>query len=76
MVEKAEQKLYEMGFKQFRVRHHGKIARIEVLPEDFERIIRKEISKEIYGYFEKLGFDYTALDISGYKTGNMNKNKN
>lgn len=74
MVEKAEQKLYEMGFKQFRVRHHGKIARIELLPEDFEKIIRKESLKEINEYFEKIGFEYTALDLSGYKTGSLNKN--
>lgn len=71
MVEKAEQYLLDSGFKQMRVRVHGNVARIEVLPEDFEKIAA--IREEVYDYFNALGFPYVSLDLKGYRTGSMNE---
>ena len=69
-VERAEEILREKNFKQFRVRLHENLARIEILPTDFEKIlsVREEISEK----FKNLGFDYVSLDLQGYRTGSMN----
>lgn len=73
MVDKAEQLLLDMGFKQFRVRIHENIARIEVLPEDVEKIAKKENRDIISKEFKKYGFSYVTLDLEGYRTGSMNE---
>ncbi len=72
MVENAEQILYDMGFQQFRVRIHGLIARIEVMPEEFEKLIENRI--EIYNTIKDYGFTYVTMDLKGYRTGSMNEN--
>ena len=73
MVEKAEQYLWNLGFSQVRVRVHGKVARIEIPPSEFQRILTNDLSENINCYFQKLGFLYVSLDLGGYKTGSMNK---
>lgn len=73
MVDKAEQLLLDLGFKQVRVRIHGKIARIEVLPEELAKIISPEIREKIYSEFSAFGFSYTSVDLRGYRTGSMNE---
>lgn len=73
MVEKSEQLLFDMGFKQFRVRIHGDVARIELLSEDFERLLKDDIRKDVYSKFKEYGFSYVALDILGYRTGSLNE---
>ena len=73
MVEKAEQFLADLGFKQFRVRLHGTMARIEVLPQDIEKITSQETREIIIEAFAKYGFSYTTLDLKGYRTGSMNE---
>ncbi len=73
MVERSEQKLSELGFRQFRVRFHGDLARIELLPDDFERAIQPETRACIVDALREYGFRYVALDLDGYKTGNMNE---
>lgn len=72
-VEQAEQILLDQGFRQVRVRHHGDIARIEVSPEERIRIMNAELMDQIYEQFQKLGFQYTALDLKGYRMGSMNE---
>ena len=72
MVERAEELLRTFGFKQFRVRIHDKLARIEILPADFDRIMQPEIRREIAEKFQAFGFDYVALDLQGYRSGSMN----
>ena len=72
MVEKAEEYLFKLGIRQARVRVHKGIARIEVLKNDFDKVIGN--ADDINSYFSELGFSYTALDLGGYKTGSMNKN--
>lgn len=73
MVEKAEQLLMDMGFRQLRVRHHGDIARIEVASEErvkfFDASIMDKVGKEL----QELGFKYVTLDMLGYRTGSMNE---
>lgn len=76
MVEKAEQKLFDLGFLQFRVRIHNDLARIELNEKDFERFIKGDFLEGINTYFQSLGFLYVTLDLGGYKTGNMNKTIN
>lgn len=69
-VEQSEEFLRDKGFNQLRVRVHGKIARIEVLPEDFPKLIK--IREEISARLKELGFDYVTLDLQGYRTGSLN----
>lgn len=72
MVERAEELLRTLNFKQFRVRIHGKLARIEIPPADFDKIMQAEIRRDIAEKFRSFGFDYVALDLQGYRSGSMN----
>jgi len=71
MVSNAEQLLFELGFKQFRVRLHGNLARIEVLPEDFNNVLEKR--DQILAAFKKIGFTYISLDLQGFRSGSLNE---
>lgn len=73
MVDKAEQLLLDMGFHQVRVRIHGMIARIEVEPEEFDKLIAEENRKLIVERFTEYGFTYVSMDLSGYRMGSMNR---
>ena len=73
MVDRAEQKLLDLGFHQVRVRIHGNIARIEIERSEFDKIMQPDISEMINQYFQDLGFLYVTLDLGGYKMGSMNK---
>lgn len=70
-VEKAEDFVRNLGVKQFRVRFHDDVARIEVLKDDFQTVLRN--SDEIAQRFKELGFKYVTLDIEGYRTGSLNE---
>ena len=70
MADAAEQFLFEKNFKQFRVRIHNNLARIEILPNEFEKILK--LREEIISTFKKYGFNYVTLDLQGYRTGSMN----
>lgn len=72
MVESAEQLLSEMGFNQYRVRIHDRLARIELLPEDIARAAQPEIREIINKKLMEYGFTYVALDLTGYRSGSMN----
>ena len=69
-VEKAEDILYDLGFRVLRVRHHGDIARIEVPAEEIAPLITRRI--EIINKFHELGFLYVSLDLDGFKSGSLN----
>lgn len=73
MVEQAEDLLLEHGFKQFRVRIHGLVARIEVLPEDLPRFLDASFRSEVVDSLKAYGFTYVSLDLQGYRTGSMNE---
>ena len=72
MVDTAEQLLIDLGFRQMRVRMHGEMARIEVLPEDISRFLDEELRNRVWTELKKAGFSYVALDLQGYRTGSMN----
>lgn len=72
MVERAEQLLFDQGFRQARVRIHGGMARIEVLPEELQKLIEPEIREEIVSKLKSDGFAYVSVDLEGYRTGSMN----
>ncbi len=73
MVDKAEQLLLDLGFHQVRVRIHGDMARIEVLPEEFGKLTENKIRNEVGMKFKSLGFCYVTMDLEGYRTGSMNE---
>lgn len=72
-VEISEKFLKDLGFKQFRVRSHQNLARIEVLSEDFDKVLNKVIRKQIVEKLENAGFLYVTVDLVGYRTGSMNE---
>ena len=73
MIDQAEAFLLELGFRQLRVRMHGSIARIELLPEDFEIFMEEKLRTKVYEKFIGFGFTYVSLDIKGYRTGSLNE---
>lgn len=73
MVDRSEQLLLDMGFHQLRVRAHGNVARIELLPKDFERFMEESVRETVYEKLKKYGFTYVALDVQGYRTGSLNE---
>lgn len=73
MVDRAEQLLLDLDFHQVRVRIHDKLARIEILPEEFSRILDDSVRNTIYDTLKSLGFTYVTLDLAGYRTGSMNE---
>lgn len=73
MVDRAEELLIDLGFDQLRVRIHGKIARIELAPSEFDHFMEEKIRIYVHEEFRKIGFDYVALDILGYRMGSMNE---
>lgn len=70
-VAQAEGFLRRLGFRQLRVRHHGSLARIEVLPEDFPRLL--QVAEQVRDRFQELGYVYVTMDLAGYRTGSMNE---
>lgn len=73
MIEKAEDFLLDFGFTQLRVRHHGDIARIELLPEEIPHFFIGEIANSTENRFRELGFKFVAIDTKGYRTGSLNE---
>ena len=65
--------LLDLGFTQVRVRIHGNIARIEILPADFERFNDPEIRLLVNRTLKNFGFSYITIDLEGYRTGSMNE---
>jgi len=72
-VEDAEDFLRSLGFIEFRVRHHGDIARIEVRPEQIEKIMSHQTRTKIIEKLKKLGFKYVTCDLQGFRSGSLNE---
>ena len=72
VVEKGEEALRSMGFRQFRVRHHDDMVRIEISPEELPRALRGETAKKFVEIFKSLGFKFVTLDLEGYRQGSLN----
>lgn len=72
-VAQAEEYLKELGFNQVRVRHHGQIARVEIEPQEFSRIMDRKTRAKIITAFKRFGFIYVTLDLAGFRSGSMNE---
>ena len=72
MVERGEEALRELGFEQFRVRHHGDIVRIEIAAGELPRAMSPQMAAEFTRIFKALGFKYVTLDLEGFRSGSMN----
>src|SRR5205807_1228993 len=72
VVEQGEDALRNLGFRQFRVRHHGDIVRIEIAREEMSRALTPEMAAEFARIFKSLGFKFVTLDLEGFRSGSMN----
>jgi uncharacterized protein len=72
-VELGEEEMRALGFRQFRVRYHDKLARLEIAREEMERAFSLEMAGKLTAIFKKLGFQYVALDLEGYRQGSLNE---
>ena len=72
VVEQGEDALRRLGFRQFRVRHHGEIVRIEIAREELDRALTPEMAAEFARVFKSLGFKFVTLDLEGFRSGSMN----
>lgn len=72
VVEQGEEALRQMGFRQFRVRHHGDIVRIEIARDELPRALSPEMAADFSRIFKALGFSYVTLDLEGFRSGSMN----
>lgn len=72
-IDRAEDALRSLGFRQLRVRHHGEIARIELAPDELKQALEPGRLARMSGALHDLGFRYVALDLDGYRTGSLNE---
>lgn len=72
-VEAGEEAIRALGFRQFRVRFHGELARIEIAREELERALSPGMAQAFVQIFKPLGFHYITLDLEGYRQGAMNE---
>ena len=72
-VQAAEAYLEKLGFREFRVRHHENIARIELPRPDMLRVLREELDRSIIARFKEIGYTYITLDLQGFRSGSMNE---
>jgi uncharacterized protein len=72
-VDRGEEILREFGFREFRVRHHDTLVRLEIAPEEMERVLNREMVEQLAKRFRELGFKYVTLDLQGYRSGSMNE---
>jgi uncharacterized protein len=72
VVERGEDAIRALGFRQFRVRHHGDIVRIEIAREELERALNPAMANQFTAIFKALGFKFVTLDLEGFRSGSMN----
>jgi len=73
LVERGEAELRALGFRQFRVRLHDKLARVEIAPDEMPRALAAEMAAAIADRLKAAGFTYVALDLEGYRQGSLNE---
>lgn len=73
MVSQAETYLRQFGFQHIRVRHHGSLARIELVPNDMERLFAEQLTAQIVSRFKEIGYAYVTLDLQGFRSGSLNE---
>jgi pyridinium-3,5-biscarboxylic acid mononucleotide sulfurtransferase len=72
-VENGEEQLKSLGFRQFRVRYHGELVRLEIAADEMEKALNAEMARRFTAIFKRLGFKYVTLDLQGYRQGSMNE---
>ncbi|MGH9929655.1 MAG: ATP-dependent sacrificial sulfur transferase LarE [Pyrinomonadaceae bacterium] len=72
-VDRGEEILRELGFQEFRVRHHDSLVRLEIAPAEMTRALRMDVVKDLASRFRELGFKYVTLDLHGFRSGAMNE---
>jgi len=72
IVEAGEDAIRALGFRQFRVRHHGDIVRIEIASEEMEKALNPAVAAQFAATFKALGFKFVTLDLEGFRSGSMN----
>jgi uncharacterized protein len=72
VIERGEDAVRELGFRQFRVRHHGEMVRIEIAKDEMPRALTPEMAAEFSRIFKALGFKFVTLDLEGFRSGSMN----
>lgn len=72
-VERGEEEIKALGFRQFRVRFHGEVVRLEIAPEEMEKALSLEMARRFTAIFKALGFKYVTLDLEGYRQGSLNE---
>jgi len=72
VIERGEDAIRAMGFRQFRVRHHGDIVRIEIAREEMDRALNPAMAAQFTAIFKSLGFQFVTLDLEGFRSGSMN----
>jgi pyridinium-3,5-biscarboxylic acid mononucleotide sulfurtransferase len=71
-IERGEEVLFAMGFRQFRVRHHGELVRIEIAREELPRMMSLSMFADASAAMKRIGYKYVTLDLEGYRSGSMN----
>jgi pyridinium-3,5-biscarboxylic acid mononucleotide sulfurtransferase len=72
-VESGEEQLKALGFRQFRVRYHGELVRLEIAKDEMAKAMTPEMARRFTDIFKNLGFKYITLDLEGYRQGSMNE---
>jgi len=72
-VEQGEEAVRALGFRQFRVRYHGELVRLEFAPDELERALSVEMAAKLTAIFKPLGFHYVTIDLEGYRQGALNE---
>jgi len=72
-VDRGEEIMREFGFREFRVRHHDTLVRLEIAPAELDRVLRREVIEQLAARFRELGFKYVTLDLQGFRSGSMNE---
>jgi uncharacterized protein len=72
-VESGEEEIKALGFRQFRVRFHGEVVRIEIARDELQKALNLEMAGQFTAIFKNLGFKYVTLDLEGYRQGSMNE---
>jgi len=72
-VDRGEEILREFGFREFRVRHHDTLVRLEISTAEMDRVLQKDVVDQLAARFRELGFKYVTLDLHGFRSGSMNE---
>jgi uncharacterized protein len=72
-VERGEEELKALGFRQFRVRYHGELVRLEIAGEEMSKALTMGMARQFTALFKEMGFKYVTLDLEGYRQGSMNE---